>query len=130
MNLKEKIFKKVNDRKFNPKTAGYTKFIYCEVNEEYVSLPKPVRSTYYLLSKKANVLDKIAEGEEILAAGISKSCIEDNLNDIFDNIQHIKESCEGHCRQCYLWLYYNNATDMYSLVFYPVLAPYRITKTI
>jgi hypothetical protein len=121
VNLKGKIFNKINDREFNPKKAGYIRFIYCEVNEPRVCFPKPARSTYYILPRQSYILDRIVEGEEILPAEVSENYIEKNLNDIFANIEHIKENVQESCRQCYLWLYHNNATDRYSLAFCPVL---------
>jgi hypothetical protein len=130
MSLKEKIFKKINDRGFKPSVSGYMRFIYCEVSESRISFPKPSDSTYNVLSSRGPVLDSITEGVEIMPPELAESYIEENLNDIFDNIESIKENAIGTCLQGYLWLYYNLSTDRYSLVFWPDVRIYKSQKEV
>jgi len=118
MNLKEKFYKKLGERDFT--SSKPIRFFYCEVNEDYLVVPKALHDSVQILSRKGTIFDVVREGTEVILPQLEEEHLELNIDDIFEEIDRISKNEGKRLFRSYLYLYYNHGTDRYGLLFCPV----------
>jgi hypothetical protein len=118
MSLKDKFYKKLGERDFT--SSKPIRFVYCEVNEDYLVVPKSIHDTVQVLPRRGMVFDSITEGSEVILPQLVGEYIEANLEGIFEEVERLSKYEEKRLFRSYLYLYYNHGTDRYGLLFAPV----------